>query len=467
MFGRHSKKERILILGLGGVGYYLAKRLQHEEYDVTAIEPDQSRLRFADENLDARLMRGEAMDIECWKEADAPSVSCVIAVTDNDAVNMMAMQIADKFGIDSKIARVRSLQFGMADSVLGPEDLKVDLLIHPEELAAQEIVRLIRLRDANEVIEIAGGHVQMVAARVGEDSILANRKLKDISSEHSGFAFRVVAVARGISTIIPSGDMQILPQDQVFVMVGNDHLPELMEIVGLSQGQRQRVMILGGGLVGRRVAELLQEMVEVKIVEADENRAAELTHDLPSVEVLCGDGSKASTLTMAGVKDVDTLIAATGSNEANIMSSLLAKNLMSSRNRSKRGITEKTIALVNKEDYQVLAATIGLDIALNRKILAANEILKYIRRSEMLSVAHLHGFDAEVVELVAAPGASITKRPLSRLDAAYQGKILIGAVLRDERWIVAVGNTHIREQERVIVVCLSMQLKAVRKLFAV
>jgi trk system potassium uptake protein TrkA len=207
--------------------------------------------------------------------------------------------------------------------------------------------------------------------------------------------------------------------------------------------------------------------VEVKLVEADEDRAAELTHELHSVEVLHGDGSKASTLTMAGVKDVDTLIAATGKNEANIMSSLLAKNLMSSQERNKRGITEKTIALVNKEDYQVLAATIGLDIALNRKILAANEILKYIRRSEMLSVAHLHGFDAEVVELAAAPGAPITKKPLSRLDSSYQGKILIGAVLREGRWIVAVGNTHIRERERVIVVCLSMQLKAVRKLFAV
>ncbi len=467
MFGGNNKREQILILGLGGVGYYLAKRLQHEEYVVTAIEPESADVRHADENLDIRVIRGGAMDIECWKEAAAEKMSSVIAVTDNDAINMMAAQIAEKFGIPNKIARVRSLQFGMKGSILSSEDLKIDLLIHPEELVAQEIVRLIRLRNANEIIDIAQKQVQLFAARVSDDSALAHRTLRDISEEFNEFTFRVVAVARGISTIIPSGNMEILPHDQIFVMVGKDDLQPLMQIAGISEGRRQRVMILGGGLVGQRIAELLQRSVEVKLIETNEERAEELSHLLPHVEVLHGDGSQSEILTLAGVQDVDTFIAATGENETNIMSSLLAKNMILQKRGGQNGGTEKTIALVDKEDYLVLAATIGLDIALNRKIMAASAILKYIRRNELISVAHMHGFDTEVVELAAAPGSPITKKPLSKLDPAYRGKILVGAVLGEGGWQVAIGDTHIKDNDRVIVICHSLQLNDVRKLFSV
>ncbi len=468
MFRQNSKKERVLILGLGGVGYYLAKRLQYEEYAVTAIESDPEQLRYADETLDIRLVKGHAMDLECWQEVQPDKFICVIAVTDNDAVNMMAAQIADKLGIPNKIARIRSLQYGLKDSLLRTEDLKIDLLIHPENLVAEEIARLIKLRDANEVIDIAKGQVQMVAARVGDHSPLAHKKLKDITRDYPDFDFRVVAVARGISTIIPSGNMEILPHDQIIVMVARQHLANVMKMAGLQQTNRQRLMILGGGLVGKRVAELLQKQVEIKLVEIDEDRAADLSHELPKVEVLHGDGSNAEALTMAGVQEVDTFLAATGDNETNIMSSLLAKNMMlHEQGNTLDSGAEKTIALVTNEDYQVLAATIGLDIALNRKIMAANAILKYIRRSELISVAHLHGFDADVVEVVAAAKSPITKKPLAKLDPFYRGKILVGAVLRDGVWQVAVGDTHIKPEERVIVVCLSLQLKEVRKLFSV
>jgi trk system potassium uptake protein TrkA len=463
----NKRKEKVLILGLGGVGFYLAKRLQHEEYSVTAVEPDPERFHYGDESLDIRLIRGEAMDIECWKEANAATMVCVICVTDNDAVNMMAAQIADKFGVPYKIVRVRSLQFGLPDSFLSAEELKIDLLIHPEEMVAQEIVRLIKLRHGNEVIDIAGKEIQVLAARITDGSKLANQKLKDISQIYSDFAFRVVAIARGITTIIPDGDLEILPHDQIVVMARSEHLPQLMELTGVPQGVRQRVLIVGGGLIGGRIAELLKKSVEVSLIESRSKRAHELAGSLPHVEVLHGDGSNADVLNMAGVKDIDTFISTTGENETNIMSSLLAKNLMSQKKNGELSSSDKTIALVNKEDYQVLAATIGLDIALNKKIMAANEIMKHIRRSELISVAHLHGFDAEVVELVAGPNAPITRKPLSKLGSSLQGKFLIGALHRKGAWQIAVGDTQIGDNERVIVVCLSMQLKEIRNLFSV
>jgi trk system potassium uptake protein TrkA len=224
-------------------------------------------------------------------------------------------------------------------------------------------------------------------------------------------------------------------------------------------------MILGGGLVGRRLAELLGKAVEVRLVEKDERCAQELSSELSNTEVLLGDGSDSNTLFSAGLLDMDTFITATGENETNIMSCVLAKHLMSTQNGRSPGRQRKCIAMVNKEDYMVLASTMGSDIALNKKILAGNEILKFIRRGELLSVAHLHGLDAEVVEIVAAPKSPITRKPLSKLDPTYYGKIMIGAIYRGGAWRVAVGDTHIRRDERVIVVCLSQHLRDVQKLF--
>ena len=460
-----AKSTSILILGLGGVGYYLAKRLAHEGYAITAFEPDGKMISHADGDLDARLIRGNAMSIEQWKEAGAGKMDYLIAVTNNDAVNMMACLIADQFGIPRKIARVRSLDFGGEDSILSGEQLKIDLIIHPEELAAQEIFRLVKLRAGNDIIDVAAGQIQVMATRIHEKSPLANRKLKDISKEYRDFPFRAVALARGISTLIPGGDFELLPQDQVYFMVSADNLPHLMDITGVEQQKRHRVMILGGGLIGRRLAELLGKTVEVTLVEKDESCAQDLSSGLSNTEVLIGDGSDSKVLVSAGLLDMDTFITATGENETNIMSCVLAKHIMNTQNSQSEKKQRKCIALVNKEDYLVLAATMGSDIALNKKILAGNEILKFIRRGELLSVAHLHGLDAEVVEIIAAPKSPITRKPLSKLDPSFYGKIMIGGIHRNGDWQIAVGDTHIQEDERAIVVCLSQHLKDVQQLF--
>ncbi len=350
MFDRRNTKEKILIIGLGGVGFYLSKRLQHEEYSVTAIEPDPERHQYGDESLDIRLIRGEAMDIRCWREADAATMTCVICVTDNDAVNLMSARIADAFGIPYKIVRVRSHQFGLPGSLLSAEDLKADLLINPEEMVAQEISRLIKLRHGNEVFSIADEKIQLLATRITQDSHFAEHKLKDISLKYSDFAFRVVAVARGISTIIPDGNLEIQPNDQIVVMSESKHLPELMKIAGVPQDVRQRVLIVGGGRIGKRVAELLKKSVEITLIEISAGRAQELAGALPHVEVLHGDGSNADVLGMAGVQEIDTFITTTGGNETNIMSSLLAKNLMKGEKNGNNLGREKTIALVSNED---------------------------------------------------------------------------------------------------------------------
>ena len=461
------RSENILILGLGGMGYYLAKRLSLEGYSITAIEPDGALIRYADSYVDARFIKGDAMDMACWKEAGAGDMHYLIAVTNNDAVNMISAMVAHRFGIQTKIVRVRSKDFGNPESILSDQDLSIDMLINPEELTAQEIVRLVKLRSGIEIIDVVEGQVQVMATRVQEGSSLSYKSLKDLSRENRDFSFRVIATTRGITTIIPGGDYVIRPHDQLFFMVNAQDLPRLMKMVEVQEHHLHRIMILGGGHLGSRVAELLGKSFEIKIVEQDGQLAEELTYKLPHAEILEGDGSDSEVLSMAGLMNMDTFITTTGDNETNIMSCLLAKHLMNIHNRNQPQRQRKSIALVNKEDYLVLAATIGSDIVLNKKILAGNEILKFIRRGELLSVVHLHGFDAEVVELEAAPNAPITKKALSQLDPYYRGKILIGSIYRNGRWHIAVGDTHIQEHDRVIVVCTSLQLKEIQHLFAV
>ena len=200
----------------------------------------------------------------------------------------------------------------------------------------------------------------------------------------------------------------------------------------------------------------------MRLLEQDEQRAAELTYLLKKTECFHGDGSDADTLIKAGLLNMDTVIAATGDNETNIMTGVLAKHLIGSRGTGVDG--GKTIVLVKRESYLVLASAIGADVVLNKKVMAGHEILSYIQRGKLLSVAHLHGCDAQVVELVADAGAPITRKPLAGFAQQTQ-KIILGGVHRDGRWEVAVGSTHIRPGERVIGICMTDALRDLQGLF--
>ncbi|MFH1844753.1 MAG: Trk system potassium transporter TrkA [bacterium] len=458
-----QKNANILLLGLGGVGYYLAKRLTHEGHSITAIESKPELIRRLDGEVDARLVWGDAMSSTTWDEAGADGMDYMIAVTDNDAVNILSALQADRCGIPCKIARVRTLDLLQQDARLSASDLTIDLVIRPEELAAKEITRLLKIRSGNVVIDIADGRMQVMATRIGADSAIAHTKLKDISQQYSDFYFRIVSIARGINTIIPGGDDEILPGDHIYVLAYTADLPRLMELAGVPQKRRRNIMIIGGGLVGWRVAELLEDSFPVTLIERDSRRAEELSYQLDKTEILNGDGSRVDTLAKAGLQDADVFITATGDNETNIMTSVLAKHLIQDRSGAAQGRECKTIALVKREEYLVLAATMGSDVVLDKKVLAGNEILKYIRRGKLLSVAQLHGCDTEVVELVADPGAPITRKPLFEVGGMKE-KIIIGAVHRNGKWEIAVGDTHVQAGDKVIGICTSRHLRDLQAL---
>lgn len=459
-----KKNENILILGLGGVGYYLAKRLSHEGHAVTAVEQFPDALNRADGEIDARLIRADAMDFATWTDADAPSMDYLIAVTDDDAVNILSALIADRYGIRQKIARVRSLALWDKNAPLSADDVKIDLVIRPEELAAREIARLLKLRAGNVVFEIADGQLQVVGTRIAEDSPLARKNLQELTQKYSNFYWRVVSIARGINTIIPSGGEELLPGDNAFILARTNDLNRLLSLAREpSDPGRHRVLIIGGGFVGARVAEMLEATFPVRLIERDPDRAEELSHRLTRTEVLHGDGSEVGTLVQAGLLDVDTIVAATSDNETNIMSCVVAKNVIKDRSADEIGNRVRTIGLVDREEYLVIASTMGADVVLSKKVLAANEILKYIRRGELLSVSHLHGLEAEVVELVVGDGAPITRKPLLQ-TAGLRGRIIIGGYARSGSWQTAVGTTHLQPGDRVIAICTSDHLKDLQHL---
>lgn len=224
------KDENTLILGIGGVGMHLAQRLVHEGYPITVIESDFELLEHASESLDARLICGNAMQLSSWHEANAEDMGLMIAATNNDSTNMLSSLIADKFGIDRKIVRSRSLDF-TDDSMFSPDELKIDLMVHPEELVAQEIYRLVKRASCNDLTSVGEGNMLVLAMRINEYSPLLNKTPKELSETHTDFFFRVVAIARGISTIIPQAEEQIRAFDQVFIMSCKEDMMPLMDMM--------------------------------------------------------------------------------------------------------------------------------------------------------------------------------------------------------------------------------------------
>lgn len=457
-----KRSENILLLGLGGVGHYVAQRLSTGGHHVTVIERDPERLGRSDSEIDARFIKGDVLDVGCWRTAGAEKMDYVIAVTDDDAANIVASRIAESFGIPQKIARIRSFDVWSEDAPVSAEDLHIDLVIRPEELAAQEIARVLRTRAGNMLVDVGDGHHQVLALHIKEGSPLEGRIIRDLSKQYRGFDFQIVCVARDIETLLPGGNFLIQRGDHVFIMASCDDMPHLMERAWIDGGSdKHRVLIVGGGLIGGRVAELLQHEMPVRLVELSEDLAEELSHRLPGTEVLHGDGSHRDVLLGAGLFRMDTLVTASGDNETNILTCLLAKHMART---SEEPSEVTTIALVKRVEYMVLASAVGTDIAVNKKVLAANAILRYIRRGSVLSVAHLHGCDGEVVELIAGPNAPITRRALHSIPELH-GVIRIGCVFRGGSWQLATGATTLQPGDRAVCVCRAGNLPDLQNLF--
>jgi trk system potassium uptake protein TrkA len=448
---------RVVVVGAGEVGFDVARILSMEQHDVSVIDIDPDVLGRVQEKLDVMTVQGNGTSALVLQDAGIQSADMLIAVTAIDEVNLIACMMADRMGVPTTIARTRSDEIARAQSVLKAKDFGIDLVIHPEESAAAEVTRLIQRAAATDVLTFCDGHLHLVGIRLDDDAPVIGKSLRQVVEEHPELSFRIKAIARGMRTILPRGDERLHPNDQVFVLTRPKYVTPVSRVMGKDETRMHHVMVLGGTRVGAGIAMRLsrQGSKRIKLIEPDREHAEELAERLDNVLVIQGDTTDIDLLVREGLGEMDAVVAVTDDEESNLVTCLMAKHL---------GV-QKTVGLLSKGAYIPISKAIGLDAAVSKKLAVAREVRRYLRGKHVLSVATVHGLDAEILEVKATPDAPVTHKPLKDLELP-QG-ILLGAVEHsDGATEIATGTTHIEAGDRAIVFVLPDQVGRVESLFA-
>lgn len=446
---------KIVIIGAGEVGFHLATRLSQEKHDLVVVDGDGKKCEKIQEILDIAVIHGDGASQHVLKEAGLGSADMLIAATTVDEVNILACMVASKMGVKRKIARVRNPDYYSESSLLKAQDVGVDLFIHPEDEVAEEIVRLLMRSIASEIVEFEDGKILVVGLKVDAKCPIVNTQLKNMGTDQQRRNFRVVAICKGDRTIVPDGDEYINKNDQVFVVTKRDSLPELLAMTGKSDEKLEKIMILGGGKIGRAVARNLEEKdIDVTLIESDREKSLQIAGELKRSMVVHADGTEIDVLAREGILNMDAMVAVTSDDETNIISCLLAKHL---------GI-HKTIALVNRVTYLPLMPVIGIDSTVNVRLSTANAILRMVRRGEIVSVATFHGIDAEAIEIEIGKANKVTGKSLKKLKLP-EGS-MIAAIMRGGDVVVPYGDSVIEPGDRVIVFALPQAVEIVESRFS-
>lgn len=444
---------RIVIAGIGDVGYHLAKELSNESHDIIAIDKNQQRLSRIDSMVDILTITGSATSLKILKEAKTNEADLFVAVTSSEEANITAAILAKKIGANKTIARIANAEYLSNDTDVNFKELGIDFMIYPEELAAQETVNLIKRTAATDILEFEGGMLSVMGLKLDKNSPVIGKTLTEIVHDYPNIDFRIVAIYRNFRTIIPSGKDRFLANDQVFVITKPEGIDMILKLAGKENLKFDNIMILGGSKIGRRAAELLQKEMTIKLIESNEDKTLLLAEDLSDTLIIHGDGRDIDLLAQEGIIDVDAFVAVTEDAETNIISCLMAKHL---------GVT-KAIALVDKADYVPLTQTIGLDSLINKKLIAATNILQFIRRGEVIAQTTLEGIDAQLFEYIAQSNSPIAKKAVK--DIGFPKEAIIGGVIRGKESFIAVGNSQIKPNDKVVIFSLPGGVKKIEKFF--
>jgi trk system potassium uptake protein TrkA len=305
---------------------------------------------------------------------------------------------------------------------------------------------------------MADGRMQMIGLRIDKESPLIGKTLIEYAEEFRDIPFRVVAISRGRSTIIPSGSACIQADDQLFIITKTGNIPKVIKTTGKPDHQINRIMIAGGTSTGAMIARILSKEEKkkkwnIKLIEPDRDTAEELANKLEDVLVLNGNPTDPDLLAAEGINDTDAFISVTEDEESNIISCLMAKHLK----------VYKTVALVSKSDYIPLVQTLGLDAAVNKKSAASNEIHRHVRSGHIISVNSLQGINAEIIELQATPKSKVVKKTISNVK--FPAGCVVGGILRNGSVYIATGQSQIKPDDQVIVFCLPEAVDKVTSLF--
>jgi len=444
---------KIIIIGAGEVGYYLAKRLISEDHNVTIIEMDSERHRRAAETLDAIVIHNSGSSPRVLENAGVKSTDILLAVTGSDDTNILSCIIAKKLGVARCLARVHSEEFSFSKSVITGQDIGIDLLIHPERTAAEATIRLVEQSSASQLVTFEDDRLQIISLLVKEDSPVVNLTLKEVATQHDQFSFLCLAIHREGKTIIPRGKNVYRSGDTAYFIAKEEDVPRLTALLGYPKTEQQHIMILGAGRLGRMVAAVLSREMNVKLIEQDRDIAEEVAVNLPDTLVLHGDGTDIDFLSSERIEEMDCFVAVSGSEKTNLLSGLLAKHL---------GV-KRVIIHITTNEYIPLMDKIGIDAVVSKNVETVNAIMRYVRRGNVIAVSLFEDIKAEAIELIPHVGSDITKKPIKDLELPED--MIIGALIRQKEIIIPRGDTQIQPQDKVVVFLKPNLIQKVEKYF--
>ncbi|AUS06006.1 Trk system potassium transporter TrkA [Pseudotamlana carrageenivorans] len=451
-----NRKMKIIIAGAGEVGFHLAKLLSYESQEITLIDPNKKSLAHADNQLDIRVVKGDATSIAILREARVDSCDLFIAVTSSETTNITVCVLAKQLGANRTIARISNTEFIHFKDEVGFTKFGIDELISPEALAASEIELSLKQSSFNETYEFEEGALTMAGLTLSSSANFVGKTVKEAAEIFPEIHFVPIAIQRfGTQyTTIPRGDTVFKRGDSVVFITSEGGAEELCKLSGKVNREIKDVMILGGGQIGFKTArDLSSKGFNVKLLEGDRDRAFDLADVLTKVLVINSDGRNADLLDEENIGDMDAFIAVGPNSETNIMSCLVAKS---------KGV-KKTIALVENMDYFDLSHSIGIDTLINKKLLAANNIFRYIRRGEVVAMTKLSNLNAELLEFEVKSSSAVCNKSIKSID--FPRSAIIGGVIRNGVGMIALGNFKIQAGDRVVVCCLLKSIKRVEKLF--
>jgi len=441
---------KIIILGAGQVGANLAESLVAENNDITVIDLDTSRLALLQDRFDLRTVRGHAAHPSVLKQAGAEDADMLVAVTQSDETNLVACRIASTlFNVPTRIARIRSSDFLALEPGFLAEQFGVDDVISPEQEVTDTLSRLIEHPEALQVLDFAGGKVRLIAVRSYHGGPLIGHELQEIKRHMPTLECRIPAIYRRDRGIVPKGITVIEPGDEVFFLARKQDIPSVMRELRRMERPVRKVMIAGGGNIGRRLAVQIERDYDVKVIDHNKKVSNLLAEQLHSTLVLQGDATDEELLEQENIASMDVFCALTNDDEDNIMSALLAKRMGAHR----------VIALINRSAYVDLVQGGEIDIAISPAQATVGPLLSKIRRGDMVAVHSLRRGAAEVLEVVVHGDARTSRVVGRRLDEIDLPEgATIAAIIRNNDVIIAHHDTLIEAEDHLIVFALNKRI---------
>jgi trk system potassium uptake protein TrkA len=452
---------KIILLGAGAVGASLAESLALEKNDIVVVDKNSKLLQDLQSRMDIATVTGHAAHPSVLHKAGAEDADIIIAVTDNDEVNILACQTAyTLFHTPTKICRIRSEAFySFRDKLFAKNAIPIDHVVSPERLVTKYIQRLLEHPGALQVVDFSDDRARLVGVRAYYGGPIVGHALNQIPKHMPGVDTRVAAIYRRDRSIIPEGETVVEVGDEVFFIAATDHITPMMAELRGQDKPYKRIMIAGSGNIGSRLAQAIENSYQVKIIDNDYDRCEQLSDMLHRTIVLYGNASDRDLLISEDIDSCDVFCALTNDDEVNIMSSLLAKKLGAN----------KVIALITNMAYVDLLQGEEIDIAVSPQQITSASLLRHVRRGDISNVHSLRRGAAEAIELV-AHGNQSTSRVVGRTigEIRLPEGVTIGAIIRGAEVIIAHRHVTIEAEDHVILFLLDKKtIRDIEKLFYV